>query len=287
MNTVEIRPGVALAYEDDCFGAPWRARASVVMIHGNAESSRAWFAWVPHLAARWRVIRPDLPGFGASPAPARYGWSVTELAADIGHFLDGLGIEKCHLVGAKYGGSACIAFASANPHRLRSLALFGSPVRGSGAGNADLIRQKGVRQWAADTMRARLGSAASEAQMRWWADELMGKTDARAALAASSARIDMELEGTLSRITVPVLIVTSQESGLQSVAAVQQYAARLPDARVIVLPGDSYHVAASEPEVCARHAVAFLEGVDAADAKRGGSSVPLPLVGRGQGWGSP
>ena len=170
-------------------------------------------------------MRPDLPGFGASRAPDGYGWSVTELAADIGHFLDALGIARCHLVGAKYGGSACIAFASANPHRLRSLALFGSPVRGSGSGNADLIRQKGVRQWATETMRARLGSAAPPEQLTWWADELMGRTEMRVAFAASAARIDMELEGGLSRITVPALIVTSQESGLQSVAAVRDYAA--------------------------------------------------------------
>ncbi len=106
----------------------------------------------------------------------------------------------------------------------RSLCLFGSPVRGSGSGNADLIRAKGVRQWAADTMRSRLGSAASEAQMKWWTDELMGKTSARAAYSASASRIDMELENELPRITAPTLIVTTQESGLQSVEAVERYA---------------------------------------------------------------
>jgi 3-oxoadipate enol-lactonase len=267
MNTVEIRPGVMLAYEDDWFGAPWGATETVVLVHGNAESARAWFAWVPRLAARWRVIRPDLPGFGQSPAPTGYGWSVAELAADLGRFLDALGIARCHLVGAKYGGSACIALAAAHPKRLRSLALFGSPVRGSGSGNADMIRARGVRAWAAATMRARLGSAAGDAQVAWWADELMGRTDARAALAASSARIDMELEGELARISVPVLIVTSQESGLQSVAAVKQYAARLPDARVIVLPGDAYHIAAAEPETCVGLAVEFLEGVESQEAR--------------------
>src|SRR6267378_973564 len=286
MNTVEIRPGVALAYEDDCFGPPWTVPQSVVMIHGNAESSRAWFAWVPRLAGRYRVIRPDLPGFGASPAPEHYGWSVDELAADIGHFLDALGIATCHLVGAKYGGSACIAFASQNAHRLHSLALFGSPVRGSGTGNADLIRQKGVRAWAAETMRARLGSAAPPAQVAWWAGELMGRTSACAALAASSARIGMELDGKLPQIGVPVLIVTSQESGLQSVAAVKAYAARLPDCRVVVLPGDSYHVAAAEPETCVRQAMEFFAAIDAGEAtarKHSGSIVPFPLVGEGQG----
>jgi pimeloyl-ACP methyl ester carboxylesterase len=130
------------------------------MVHGNSESSRAWNQWVPHLAGRYRVVRPDLPGFGASPEPEGYGWSASELAGDLRLFLDALGIEQCHLIGAKYGGSVAMLCAAEHPQRLRSLCLFGSPVRGSGTGNADLIRHKGVRQWAAETMRARLGSAA-------------------------------------------------------------------------------------------------------------------------------
>ena len=100
-------------------------------------------------------MRPD-PGFGESPEPPEYGWSATELAADIGLLLDALKIETCHLIGAKYGGSACMRLAIDQPRRLSSLCLFGSPVQGSGSGNADKIREKGVRQWAADTMRSRL-----------------------------------------------------------------------------------------------------------------------------------
>jgi len=208
-------------------------------------------------------VRPDLPGFGASPAPTDYGWTAAELAGDLARFLDALDIATCHLVGAKYGGSACMRLAIDRPERVASLTLFGSPVRGSGSGNADLIRAHGTREWAARTMRARLGSGASPAQVRWWTEELMGKASARAAFAASSARIDMELEHELSRITAPVLIVTTQESGLQSVEAVQRYAARIADARVIVLPGDSYHVAAVEPDLCAQHALEFISAVAA------------------------
>ena len=59
---------------------------TVVMVHGNSESSRAWTRWVPHLAGKYRVLRPDLPGFGASTEPAGYGWSAAELAADSGGF---------------------------------------------------------------------------------------------------------------------------------------------------------------------------------------------------------
>src|SRR5215471_17228840 len=220
MHKVEIRPGVWIAYEDDWFGKPWSVPETVVMVHGNSESSRAWVSWVTHLADEYRVVRLDLPGFGASTEPPGYGWSAGELAADVTRFLDTLKIQTCHLIGAKYGGSVCMQLASEHPHRVNSLCLFGSPVRGSGSANADSIRTKGVRQWAAETMRARLGSSASAAQVRWWTEELMGKANPRAALGASSARIDMELEDKLSRITAPTLIVTTKESGLQSVEAV-------------------------------------------------------------------
>ena len=76
----------------------------------------------------------------------------------------------------------------------------------------------------------------------------------------------MNLAATLSRITAPTLIVTRQESGLQSVAAVGRYAGRFANARVIVLPGDSYHIAAVEPELCARHALVFMEQVSGREA---------------------
>ena len=176
-------------------------------------------------------------------------------------FLDALDVGRCHLIGAKYGGSVCMQFAADNSHRLQSLCLFGSPFSGSGSGNADAIRTKGVRQWAAETQPARLGSDASQAQVRWWTEELMGKTNVRAAYGAASARIEMDLDAMLPRIGVPVLMVTTQESGLQSIATVERHAARIPDAEVIVLPGDSYHIAASAPDVCAQHALRFIDAV--------------------------
>src|SRR5437763_5344497 len=93
MHKVEIRQGVWLAYEDNWFGKPWTQPNTVVMVHGNSESSRAWTQWVPHLAGTYRVIRLDLPGFGASTEPPNYQWTVDELAADLVRFLDAIGIQ--------------------------------------------------------------------------------------------------------------------------------------------------------------------------------------------------
>ena len=80
----------------------------------------------------------------------------------------------------------------------------------------------------------------------------------------------MDLDAGLPRITAPTLIVTTTESGLQSVEAVERYAKRFPDARVLVLPGDSFHIAAVEPELCARHALGFIEEASRRQAQ------PLP-----------
>ena len=75
MPKVEIRPGVEMAYEDHWFGKPWNVPQTVVMVHGNSESSRAWTPWVPHLSGKYRVVRPDLPGFGASAEPPGFSSS--------------------------------------------------------------------------------------------------------------------------------------------------------------------------------------------------------------------
>src|SRR5258705_12299498 len=109
-------------------------------------------------------------------------------------------------------------------------------------------------------MRSRLGSTASDAQIRWWT-ELMGATSDHAALSSSSSLVTMDLDDRLPLIQAPTLIVTTQESGLQSVEAVERYAARIPDARVIVVAGDSYHIAAVVPELCAQPARRFVQEV--------------------------
>ncbi len=67
---------------------------------------------------------------------------------------------------------------------------------------------------------------------------------------------------------LPVLIVTTQESGLQSVAAVEAYARKILDAHVVVLPGDCYHIAAAELDLCANHLSKFLREIAAKSGRK-------------------
>jgi pimeloyl-ACP methyl ester carboxylesterase len=83
MPTFETSPGVHLHYLVDDFTEPWGEPATILLLHGNAESSRAWYAWVPLLARRFGVVRPDMRGYGAStPMPRDFKWSLDVIIDD-------------------------------------------------------------------------------------------------------------------------------------------------------------------------------------------------------------
>src|SRR3984893_18326232 len=94
-----------LFYREDWFGEPWRKPETAVLIHGNDETSVVWYAWMPRMAREFRVIRPDLPGFGRSRVPADIEWSVAGLATFIARVLDKAGVDSAHIIGAKTGGA--------------------------------------------------------------------------------------------------------------------------------------------------------------------------------------
>ena len=115
-------------YREDWFGEPWRKPETAVLIHGNAESSNVWYAWLPRMAREFRVIRPDLPGLGRSRIPAGFEWSLPSLAAFVAHVLDKAGIDTAHIIGAKAGGTIAMQFAADYPARTRTLAVASAPA---------------------------------------------------------------------------------------------------------------------------------------------------------------
>ena len=104
-------------YEVDDFTDPWTKPETILLLHGNCESGAAWWGWVPHLARKFRVVRPDMRGFGQStPMPRDFPWTLDIIIDDYIRLMDALGIERFHLVGAKIGGT----IARALPHAART-----------------------------------------------------------------------------------------------------------------------------------------------------------------------
>ncbi|MBV8952280.1 MAG: alpha/beta fold hydrolase [Actinobacteria bacterium] len=92
----------------------------VVLIHGFPDTGRLWRHQVPALAgAGFRVIVPDLRGFGGSDKPADVdAYAIPFLAGDVLGVLDHFGIERAHVVGHDWGAALTWAIASLAPDRV-------------------------------------------------------------------------------------------------------------------------------------------------------------------------
>lgn len=263
MSRLRVSPDCEIAYVVDDFTDPWIAPQTVIMLHGLAESGEAWRGWVPHFAREYRVIRPDLRGFGRStPMSPDYRWQPDRILDDLLSVLDHVGVEKAHVIGAKIGGTLAMRFAARNPERLLSFAAVGAPVSlRSFAGQTPVwraqIRDQGVRWWVASTMEARLGSSLPRQAVDWWIS-LMAATAPSTLDGFLQMVPTVDVSGDLPGITCPGLIVTTTLSPLGSVADVRGWQQTIPGSELAVIDGNSYHVAASAPDRCAELVKAFV-----------------------------
>jgi 3-oxoadipate enol-lactonase len=251
-------------YRVDDFTDPWRHSQAILMLHGNAESGLAWYAWVPKLARRYMVVRPDMRGFGESTAmPPEYPWSLDGLIEDFCRLMDHLGIPRFHLIGAKIGGTVARAFAARRPERLNTLTVVGTPPPlrvGAAERVPDLIRDLerfGVESWARQNMASRLGSAFPPEGFEWWA-KFMGRTAISTQLGFMRTIACADIRADLPKITCPTLVITTEHSGLGSVAETQTWQREIPNSELVVLSGNSYHVAATHVEAAAAATLDFL-----------------------------
>ncbi|RQT08284.1 alpha/beta hydrolase [Burkholderia contaminans] len=95
----------------------------VVLLHGFPETSYAWRHQIPVLARTYRVIAPDLRGYGETDKPAS-GYDKRNMALDIIRLLDALGIEKVVLVGHDRGARVATRLAKDHPERVDRLVVM-------------------------------------------------------------------------------------------------------------------------------------------------------------------
>lgn len=270
------RPGAPpLHYVVDDHTDPWRRDVPwVVLQHGYARSHRFFQGWVPHLSRHYRVLRPDLRGFGDSPrlADPDREMTVAALQADIAAVLAMLGDAPVHYVGESLSGIMALLFAAANPGRLRSLTLLSSPLsfpeptrRAFACGHASWIaalQALGSRGWAERVGAAtRFPPDADPALVAWYAEE-SGKADVAAMIAIARFCETLDAAPVLPKVTLPVLglypgqgLVTGpHEAGLR---------AGIPHIRIHHLPTRHHAIQVMMADECATVLRAFCRAVDA------------------------
>jgi pimeloyl-ACP methyl ester carboxylesterase len=121
---------MTLAYDDRGTGP------AVVLIHGHPFDRSLWRPQLDSLSASWRIVAPDLRGFGESPVtPGTVG--MRELADDVWELLDELGIDAAAVVGLSMGGLIAMEMALAHPRRVWALGLVATTAQPVEAGERE------------------------------------------------------------------------------------------------------------------------------------------------------
>jgi pimeloyl-ACP methyl ester carboxylesterase len=115
--------GISLYVEEHGDGDP------VLLLHGWPDSARLWRHQVPVLAASgFRVITPDMRGFGRSEQPAEVrSYGLGNVVGDVRALLDQLGVETAHVVGHDWGAAVAWLTAALHPDRVRTLTVISVP----------------------------------------------------------------------------------------------------------------------------------------------------------------
>jgi pimeloyl-ACP methyl ester carboxylesterase len=98
------------------------APATVILLHGFAETSRMWRPIIPLLAQKFTVIAPDLPGIGDSSIPDKV--DMLDAARKIHELARSLNIEKARVVGHDIGLMVAYAYAAQFPNETEKLAVM-------------------------------------------------------------------------------------------------------------------------------------------------------------------
>ena len=102
---------------------------AVVLIHGSGPGVTAYANWrvvLPALAENFRVLAPDMVGFGFTERPTNIEYGVQTWADQVVGLMDTLELPTAHMVGNSFGGAIALRIAAQHPDRVGKLVLMGS-----------------------------------------------------------------------------------------------------------------------------------------------------------------
>lgn len=245
--------------------------APLVLIHGGgagADSVGNWKAALPHFARHFRVIAPDMLGFGDTdkPDPAGFGYSQAARVEHMRSFLGALGIERASFIGNSMGGATALGLAAFHPVTVERLVLMGSaglnttihpdllPVL-----NYDFTRAGMVR-----LIRALVheGFEIGDALVDYRLARSLDPTT-RAAYGATMKWIKDEgglayPPGVIGRVGCPTLVVNGKQDKVVPLANAYRFLELIPDSWGWIVPHCGHWAMIEQPDSFARVCLAFL-----------------------------
>ncbi len=240
----------------------------VLLVHAFPLNAGMWQPQIDSLGGRFRLLAPDLKGFGSSEAPEEMtDYSVDAYADDLRGFLVALGLERVVLVGLSLGGYIALAFLRRHPEVVTALVLADSRAEADATEGKERrtaqqgqVREQGTAGLIESLAGALLAASTREKnpQIVDHAKRLMDNSPQGfiSALEAMKNRPD-STEG-LVKITVPTLILVGKNDAVTPPEASRKMHERVRGSHLVVLP-DAGHLSNLEaPEAFNRALEEFL-----------------------------
>lgn len=223
-----------------------------------------WEAQATALSERFRVLTPDVRGFGQSCPPRP--WTIEEMCGELRDLMDKENIPDCALVGLSMGGYIALPFYSKYPERVRQLVLANTRARADNetekAARTDMIaalEQSGIGVLP-DRMLSRLLQPNPSAEVVRTVRAIIERTDPLAAIYALMAMRDRPDSSTvLHRIHCPALVIASEHDQVTRIDECRAMAETIPGGRFVQI-AHAGHLSNLENHVEFNHALTvFLE----------------------------
>jgi membrane protein DedA with SNARE-associated domain/pimeloyl-ACP methyl ester carboxylesterase len=244
--------------------------AVVVLLQGSPGDHRDFRKLAPKLAKRYRVISPDLPGFGSSShsvpdySNRAHAWYVLEL-------LDQLHIQRAHFVGFSMGGGVALNIADIAPDRVASLTM----LSGIGVQEMELLGNYHLNHGLHGAQLAALWFLHEGFPHFGWLDHSM--------LDLSYARnfYDTDqrpLRDILSKYSGPMLIIHGERDVMVPVEVAREDYRLVPQSELMLYPEENHFYVFTRPEAQAALAMNFFERVDKGQAQVRATADPQRIA---------
>jgi 3-oxoadipate enol-lactonase len=240
----------------------------VLLIQAFPLHAGMWKPQIDSLGDRFRLIAPNLKGFGGSDAPSDASdYSMDGYARDLKALLDELGITKAVIVGLSMGGYVAFAFLRLYPDAVAALVLSDTRAEADApegkerrSAQQTQVRETGTTALIDALSGALLGEATrtSQPQLVERAKELMDNPPEGfvGALEAMKNRPDSTAD--LAKIRVPTLVLVGEEDGVTPPEASRKMHEHVGGSRLVVLPGVGHLSNLEAPEAFTEALAGFL-----------------------------
>jgi pimeloyl-ACP methyl ester carboxylesterase len=267
-----LSPGLTIHYLDDNpQGSP-----AILLLHGLGGTGASWQRHASWLAqAGYRVLAPDMRGFGQSSYPGRT--SIALLAGDMAELLQRTAAAPAHVVGISLGGTVAQQLALDHPAVVRSLVLVNTFARLQPDGirawlyymtRLVLVHSLGLRAQARLVGRYMFPGPEQEQQRRQLYEQVI-RANVHAYRATMRALWAFDVESRLGEIHVPTLIITGDQDSTVAPRNQRLMVDRIPGARQVVVANANHAVMVDQPEAFERILHGFLDELRSAPATAG------------------